>query len=86
MISQQRQHLAAQEADEARAGGDREPDEKPTADELSPRERLAKMFERSSPPLNSPLPDITVFDADGHPFELSTLEGHYSVIVFGCLT
>ena len=32
------------------------------------------------------LPDVTVYNADGNPFKLSQLKGHYAVIVFGCLT
>ncbi len=32
------------------------------------------------------LPDITVYDAEGKEFKLSSLKGDYSVLVFGCLT
>ncbi len=33
-----------------------------------------------------PLPDVTLYDADGKQFKLSRLKGQYSVLVFGCLT
>lgn len=32
------------------------------------------------------LPPLDVYDADGRPFEQSQLQGHYVVVVFGCLT
>jgi hypothetical protein len=32
------------------------------------------------------LPDVKAFDAEGREFVLSSLKGHYSVLVFGCLT
>ncbi len=43
-------------------------------------------FEGSRPEVGQPLPDITVFDAEGKEFKLSSLKGDYSVLVFGCLT
>jgi Ca2+-binding EF-hand superfamily protein len=36
--------------------------------------------------IGSPLPEISIFDADGNAFETADLKGGYSVIVFGCLT
>ncbi len=36
--------------------------------------------------VGQPLPDITVYDAQGKEFKLSSLKGDYSVLVFGCLT
>ncbi len=36
--------------------------------------------------VGQPLPDITVYDAQGKEFSLSSLKGNYSVLVFGCLT
>ncbi len=36
--------------------------------------------------VGTPLPDITVYDASGSPFNLSRMKEHYSVLVFGCLT
>ena len=38
------------------------------------------------PEVGSALPDVTVFDAEGAEFSTKTLQGHYSVLVFGCLT
>ena len=43
-------------------------------------------FEGSRPEVGQPLPDITVYDAEGKEFKLSSLTGDYSVLVFGCLT
>ena len=36
--------------------------------------------------VGSPMPEVTVFDEDGKPFETASLKGKYSVVVFGCLT
>ena len=36
--------------------------------------------------IGSPLPDISIFDADGNAFEMSSLRGKHTVLVFGCLT
>ena len=36
--------------------------------------------------VGSLMPEVTVFDSEGKPFETASLKGKYSVIVFGCLT
>ncbi len=59
---------------------------KPEPANDSPRRSMQRRFDRSTPAVGSPLPDVTAFDADGNPFHLGSLKGHYSVIVFGCLT
>ena len=43
-------------------------------------------FDESAPKVGDPLPDVTAVDADGNEFKLSSLKGHYTVLVFGCLT
>ena len=44
-------------------------------------------FNEASPDLGEPLPEIAAYDAGGKVIQLrSALAGHYSVIVFGCLT
>ncbi len=44
-------------------------------------------FNQASPDLGETLPEISAYDADGKVIQLrSALAGHYSVIVFGCLT
>ncbi len=48
--------------------------------------RMSATFDNRGPKVGDPLPDITIFDAQGQPFRLRSLKGHYSVIVFGCLT
>ena len=42
--------------------------------------------QESGPLVGQPLPDISVYDAEGKEFSLSSLKGNYSVLVFGCLT
>ncbi|MCH8291466.1 hypothetical protein IH992_10240 [Candidatus Poribacteria bacterium] len=46
----------------------------------------ADQLVRAGLEIGTPLPDLTAYDANGQPFKLSQLKGHYSVIVFGCLT
>ncbi len=60
---------------------DRDGDGVVTEDEVS-----GEVFQGSGPALGQPLPDLTVFDAEGKEFKLSSLKGDYSVLVFGCLT
>jgi cytochrome oxidase Cu insertion factor (SCO1/SenC/PrrC family) len=36
--------------------------------------------------LGTSLPQVTVFDDQGHEFEFASLQGSYAVITFGCLT
>ena len=43
-------------------------------------------LEASGLKVGSPMPEVTVFDAEGKPFDTKSLKGNYSVIVFGCLT
>ena len=38
------------------------------------------------PKVGTQLPGVQLFDDQGKPFKLSSLRGHYSVLVFGCLT
>lgn len=52
----------------------------------SPRDRVNQQFDRKTPPLGDPLPDVAGYDARGNEFKLRSLQGHYSVLVFGCLT
>lgn len=46
----------------------------------------ADLLMRAGLKIGDSLPNLTAYDADGNPFKLSRLKGHYSVIVFGCLT
>ncbi len=43
-------------------------------------------FARQAPAVGEKLPEVTILDAEGQPFALSSLKGHYSVLTFGCLT
>ncbi len=38
------------------------------------------------PRVGSLLPEVSAFDEQGNEFSTGTLRGHYSVLVFGCLT
>jgi hypothetical protein len=52
----------------------------------TPRQQLIQTFEQRSPAVGSPLPELSLLDANGAKFPMSALRGHYSVLVFGCLT
>ena len=43
-------------------------------------------FVKKRPTVGDPLPDLTVYTADGKEFRTSSLRGHYTVLAFGCLT
>ena len=44
-------------------------------------------LEQAGLKLGMPMPDLTAYDADGNPLNLRELmTGHYSILVFGCLT
>ncbi len=43
-------------------------------------------FERTAPKVGEALPEATGYDAEGREFNLSSLKGSYSVLVFGCLS
>lgn len=45
-----------------------------------------RAFEKAAPRIGEALPNLTVWDADGKPFSMRSLHGHYAVLVFGCLT
>jgi cytochrome oxidase Cu insertion factor (SCO1/SenC/PrrC family) len=49
-------------------------------------ERLDRIFQETSPPLDAKLPNITLHDATGKKFRLRNLKGQYTVLLFGCLT
>lgn len=38
------------------------------------------------PSVGSTIPNVDLFDEQGKPFSTASLRGHYSVLVFGCLT
>ena len=46
----------------------------------------SERFEAATPAIGDPLPDLSAYDEEGGAFELSSLKGGYSVLVFGCLT
>ncbi len=43
-------------------------------------------FLDEKPLINDPLPEVTIYAADGSRFKTSSLRGHYTVLTFGCLT
>lgn len=52
----------------------------------SPRDQVNRGFESKAPGVGEPLPEVAVVDADGREFQLRSLRGKYTVLVFGCLT
>ncbi len=50
------------------------------------REARRESFEASTPAIGDPMPDLSAYDGDGGKFELGSLKGSYTVLVFGCLT
>jgi hypothetical protein len=59
---------------------------KSSADTSSLLQQLNDHFEKIAPKIGEPLPDVSAHDADGREWKLRSLKGHYSVVVFGCLT
>ena len=53
---------------------------------VSPAQRVTRQFEKAAPKIGQRLPDVTAYDAEGKPWKLTGLRGHYAVLVFGCLT
>ncbi len=49
-------------------------------------QKREQQFLLTKPRINDPLPDVTVYEADGSPFKTADLRGHYTVLTFGCLT
>ncbi len=43
-------------------------------------------FAKAGLKIGEPVPDVTAYDPLGKEFKLRSLRGHYSVLVFGCLT
>ncbi len=55
--------------------------------QINPRQQASRRFEATAPAVGEPLPDLTVYDAGGKEQRLGELlQGHYTVIVLGCLT
>ncbi len=55
--------------------------------QLNPREQATRRFEATAPAVGEPLPDLVLYDAGGKQLRLGELlQGHYTVIVLGCLT
>ena len=49
-------------------------------------ERFDKRFVQQTPMLNDYAPNARGFDEEGNKFKLSSTDGKYTVLVFGCLT
>ena len=55
--------------------------------QFNPRQQATRRFEATAPAVGEPLPDLSVYDAGGKQRRLGELlQGHYTVIVLGCLT
>ncbi len=58
-----------------------------TLAQFDPRQQASGRFEATAPAVGEPLPDLAVYDARGEERPLGELlQGHYTVIVLGCLT
>ena len=58
-----------------------------TQAQFDPRQMATRRFEATAPAVGEPLPELSVYDADGKERRLGELlQGHYTVIVLGCLT
>ena len=52
-----------------------------------PRQQATSRFEAAAPAIGESLPDLALYDASGKEQRLGALlQGHYTVIVLGCLT
>ena len=49
-------------------------------------ERYDARFLKQDPQVGATMPEVSAFDSEGKPFQLSSTRGKYTVIVFGCLT
>ena len=59
----------------------------PAQAQLDPRQMATSRFETAAPAVGEPLPNLAVYDAAGKELRLGELlQGHYTVIVLGCLT
>ncbi|MDP7020278.1 MAG: PQQ-like beta-propeller repeat protein [Pirellulaceae bacterium] len=47
---------------------------------------VGERFEKSKPAVGEMLPDVSGYSPDGKELPLKSLRGHYTVLVFGCLT
>lgn len=55
--------------------------------QFDPRQQATSRFEAAAPAIGEALPDLTLYDASGKEQRLGALlQGHYTVIVLGCLT
>jgi hypothetical protein len=43
-------------------------------------------FVKEKPTIGDKLPELTVYSPDGKEMKTSSLRGHHTVLVFGCLT
>ena len=53
---------------------------------FSGRQAMQQRFDRAAPEVGAAFPDLRAYDAQGKEFSFNTLRGHYTVLVFGCLT
>lgn len=55
--------------------------------QVNPRQQVSQRFETTAPAVGTPFPAVVVYDAGGKKLRVNELlQGHYTVIVLGCLT
>ena len=55
--------------------------------QVNPRRQASQRFETTAPAVGTPFPAVVVYGAGGKKLRIKELlQGHYTVIVLGCLT
>ncbi len=52
----------------------------------SAADNVVRQFELAAPAVGAPFPAAAIHDAEGKPFQTSSLKGRWTVLVSGCLT
>ena len=53
---------------------------------LAQKEQREEEFLKAKPAIGDTIADLTVYSPDGKEVKTSSLRGHHTVLVFGCLT
>ena len=53
---------------------------------LAKKTKTDEDFVKAKPTLGDTVPELTVYDSSGKEVKTSSPRGHYTVLVFGCLT
>jgi hypothetical protein len=67
-------------------GKDRDKNRAQAKKQVSPAQEVSNRFDEMAPKIGETLPNVRGYDSKGREFNLQSLKGNYTVIVFGCLT